>query len=90
MSSTYQVTTDKALFRTTLLDVFKGRELLTMMSIIVAYNKAISDVPENALYAPIDYYQLCKEAEDDGICSKKIKTLLERLEIERFEEISLA
>jgi hypothetical protein len=81
MASTYNVTTNKAIFRQTLLDVFQGRELLTMMSIVVAYNTAITEVSQNAPYATIDYYQLCKEAEDDGIQPSAIKTLLERLSV---------
>lgn len=87
MTSYYTVTTDKTLFREILLDVFQGRELLTMMSIIVAYNEAIKAVPDNVFYTTIDYYKLCKDAEDDGIDPSAIKTLLQRLSVTRFEEM---
>lgn len=87
MSTTYTVTTDKALFRQILREVFQERELLTMMSVIVSYNEAIKAVPEDAPCATIDYYALCKDAEDDGIDPSTIKTLLERLSITRFEEM---
>ena len=87
MTSSYKVTTDKALFRQILREVFQERELLTMMSVIVSYNEAIKAVPDDALYATIDYYELCKDAEDDGIDPSAIKTLLERLSVSRFEEV---
>ena len=80
-ASTYNITTDKAVFRNTLAQVFFGREILTMMSVIVAYNEAISKVDPTATYAPIDYYEVCKDAEDDGISPTAIKTLLERLSV---------
>ena len=83
MASTYNVTTDKNVFRKTLFEVFQGRQLLTMMSIIVCYNEAIEAVSDDALYAPIDYHELCKNAEDDCIDPSAIKTLLERLSVTR-------
>lgn len=81
MASTYNVTTDKNVFRQTLLGVFQGRELLTIMSVIVCYNEAIKAVSEDARYTTIDYYELCKDAKNDNIDPSAIRTLLERLSV---------
>jgi hypothetical protein len=83
MMTTYTVTTDKSVFRKTLLEVFPERELLTMMSIIVCYSDARKAVSEDAFCTTIDYYELCKNAKDDGIEPAAIKNLLERLSVAR-------
>lgn len=77
--TTYTVTTDKAVFWIVLRKLFQERELSTLMSIICYYSEAVEEAPENALYTKIDYYKMCKEAQDDGIDNFEIETLLENL-----------
>lgn len=69
MASTYNVTTDTA----------RGLSGASALD----DDEAIEAVSDDALYAPIDYYELCKNAEDDGIDPSAIKTLLERLSVTR-------
>lgn len=74
----YRVTTDKARFRTVFDQVFAGRQVLTVMSVLVHYNEARKKTTTDS-YMMINYDELCEAAAADNVTPEEIKDFLTKL-----------